>query len=90
VLGDSFTNVFSQPDLGWGAGAGLAEQLAYHLEAPVDRIAINAGGAHASREELARSLARGEGRLTGTQVVILQFAVRELSFGDWRVIPLGE
>ncbi|HVS03004.1 MAG TPA: hypothetical protein VMT16_09560 [Thermoanaerobaculia bacterium] len=88
LLGDSFTNVFSRPDLGWGVGGGLAEQVAYHLRRPVDRIAINAGGAFASREQLARELARDPHRLAGTQVVVLQFAARELSWGDWRLLPL--
>lgn len=92
LLGDSFTNVFSQPELGWGQGAGLAEQLAYHLGRPVDRIALNAGGAHASRERLARLMARGRGggpdRLEPKLVVVYQFAVRELAAGDWRMVEL--
>ncbi len=84
LLGDSFTNVFSDARLGWGAGAGLAERLAFHLQRPVDRIAQNAGGAHASREALARE----PERLGNTRVVIYQFAERELSFGDWRSVGL--
>lgn len=84
VLGDSFTNVFSDARLGWGAAAGLAERLSFHLRRPVDRIAVNAGGAHASREALARDLAAEGGRLDETVVVVYQFASRELSFGDWR------
>ncbi len=84
ILGDSFTNVYSDPGLGWGTGAGLAEQLAFALQRPVDRIALNAGGAHAAREALARE----PGRLQGKRVVIYQFAVRELASGDWRRVPL--
>jgi alginate O-acetyltransferase complex protein AlgJ len=84
LLGDSFTNVYSAPDLGWGGGAGLAEQLAFHLQRPVDRIAINAGGAHASRQALARELAAGRDRLRGKRVVIYQLAARELAWGDWQ------
>lgn len=90
ILGDSFTNVYSRPDLGWGTGAGLAEQLAFHLRRPVDRIAVNAGGAWASRQALARELAAGRDRLAGKRVVVMQFSARELSFGDWRRIALGE
>lgn len=90
LLGDSFTNVYSDPQLGLGAGAGLAEQLAYHLDRPLDRIALNAGGAHAAREALARSLAAGEERLSGVSVVVWQFAARELSQGDWRRVELPE
>lgn len=88
LLGDSFTNVFSQAELGWGQGAGLAEQLAYRLGRPVDRIAINAGGSHTSRERLADLLRADPGRLEGTRVVVYQFAVRELSAGDWRLVDL--
>lgn len=84
ILGDSYTNVYSRPDLGWGAGAGLAEQLAFHLQRPVDRIAMNAGGAWASRQALAREL----NRLAGKKVVVVQFSARELAFGDWRRIEL--
>jgi alginate O-acetyltransferase complex protein AlgJ len=86
LLGDSFTNVFSDSRLGWGAAAGLAERLSFHLRRPVDRIAVNAGGAHASREALARDLASDQSRLDGTAIVVYQFATRELSFGDWRRI----
>ncbi len=90
LLGDSFTNVYSEAALGWGAGAGLAEQLAYRLQRPVDRIALNAGGSHATREALARALAGGDDRLAGKRVVIYQFAVRELSQGDWKRVALPE
>jgi len=88
LLGDSFTNIYSVDRLGWGAGAGLAEQLSYYLQQPVDKIALDAGGAHAGRQALARELANGKNRLTGKKVVIYQFAMRELAFGDWQVIPL--
>lgn len=76
LLGDSFTNVYSDSSTGWGTGAGLAEQLSFHLERPVDRIAINAGGVAASRRRLAA-------RLAGKKVVVWQFAIRELAVGDW-------
>ena len=88
LLGDSFANIYSVDRLGWGAGAGLAEQLSYHLQQPVDKIALDAGGSHASRQALARELAAGNDRLAGKKVVIYQFAMRELAFGDWKLIPL--
>ncbi len=88
ILGDSFTNVFSDARLGWGSGGGFAERLSYHLSRPVDRIALNAGGAYASREALARELESDDDRLEGKLVVLYQFATRELSFGDWRHVPL--
>ncbi|MCP4663889.1 MAG: hypothetical protein GY856_51550 [bacterium] len=83
VLGDSFTNVYSQ-GLDWGTDAGLAEQLAFHLERRVDRLAVNAGGASGSRQLLAREPAR----LARTKLVVFQFAMRELAVGDWLLITL--
>jgi len=88
LLGDSFSNIFAQDGLGWGRGAGLAEQLSYHLRQPVDRIVRNDAGAHATRAMLARELQRGRDRLAGKRVVVWQFANRELAQGDWKMIPL--
>jgi alginate O-acetyltransferase complex protein AlgJ len=84
LLGDSFTNIYSTPDLGWGEGAGLAEHLSLNLGRPVDRIAINAGGSLTVRQ----SLARNPARLDGKKIVIYQFAVRELTSGDWRSVRI--
>jgi alginate O-acetyltransferase complex protein AlgJ len=89
VLGDSFTNVFSQPQLGWGEGAGFAEQLSYFLRRPVDKLAVNAGGPSASRERLAQELAAGRDRLAGKRLVVYQFSARELVSGDWRFIDVA-
>jgi alginate O-acetyltransferase complex protein AlgJ len=86
LLGDSFTNIYSTKDLGWGTSAGLAEHLSLALQMPVDRIAINAGGALTSRQTLARS----PERLTGKKVVVYEFAVRDLAVGDWKVLSLPE
>ena len=88
LLGDSFTDIYSLGAMGWGEGAGLAEQLSHALQEPVDRIALNAGGAYAARQELSRQLMRGDDRLAGKEVVVYQFAVRELYSGDWRVYDM--
>ncbi|WP_028572929.1 alginate O-acetyltransferase AlgX-related protein [Desulfonatronum lacustre] len=88
LLGDSFTNIFSLEPMGWGEAAGFAEHLSLALQRPVDRIARNDHGAFATREILARELARGRDRLEGKRVVIHQFAVRELAVGDWKLIDL--
>ncbi len=88
VLGDSFSNIYSLEPMGWGESAGFVEQLSYHLNAPVDRLVRNDSGAYATRDMLSRELARGRDRLAGKQVVIWQFAARELAVGDWRMIPL--
>ncbi|MFZ9964020.1 MAG: alginate O-acetyltransferase AlgX-related protein [Terrimicrobiaceae bacterium] len=84
LLGDSFTNIYSTPDLGWGEGGGLAEHLSLRLGRSVDRIAINAGGSLTVRQ----SLARNPERLDGKKIVVYQFAVRELTSGDWRPVSI--
>lgn len=84
LLGDSFSAIYSRPELGFGASAGFAERLSLHLGLPVDRILENAGGASATRE----TLARDPGRLDGVRAVVWQFAARELTVGDWRETPL--
>ncbi len=89
ILGDSFTNVYSDPGLGWGLGAGLAEQIAFHLALPIDRIARNAGGALGSRQALQQALQQDPYRLENKRLVIYQFSTRELSQGDWRLVDLG-
>ena len=88
LLGDSFSNVFSMPELGWGEGAGLAEQLSFELGAPIDKLVVNAGGAFGARERLVAELAEGRDRLAGKRLVIWQFSQRELAVGDWKPLPL--
>lgn len=85
LLGDSFSNVFSsETEDNWTAG--FAEALTAARGQAVDRIARDGGGALASRKDL---MAQPE-RLRGKKVVVWQFAARELSFGDWQVLPWAE
>lgn len=84
LLGDSFTNVFSMDFMGWGGSAGLGPHLTVALGRPVDVLAQNDSGAFATRQALALELAGGTDRLAGKRVVIWEFAVRELSVGDWK------
>lgn len=88
LLGDSFTNIYSLGQMGWGDSAGLGEHLALALGLPIDVIARNDAGSHVTREMLAQELARGRDRLAGKKVVVWQFAARELSSGDWKIVPL--
>lgn len=88
LLGDSFTNIYSTMSLGWGRSAGFAEHLSYHLRTPLDLIGKNDSGAYVTREVLSQELARGRDRLTGKKLVIWEFAERELSLGDWKLIDL--
>lgn len=89
VMGDSFTNIYSQAELGFGAGAGFAEQLSYYLGRRVDKLALNAGGPTAVRSRLAEDLAAGNDRLAGKRLVVWQFSERELSSGDWSLVDVG-
>ena len=89
VLGDSFANIYSLSSLGWGASSGLVEQLAFLLQRPLDSITFNDQGAHATRQEMARQMKQNPARLQGKKIVVWEFAARELAFGDWTCIPLG-
>lgn len=89
LLGDSFANIFSLDALGWGESAGFAEQLSRALGGrPLDCILRNSDGAFATREMLARELARGRDRLAKKKLVIWEFSARELAFGDWKLLDL--
>lgn len=88
LLGDSFTNIYSLGGMGWGEAAGFGEQLSFALQRPIDRIAINAGGALSSRQELWKQMKRGRDRLRGKRLVIYEFAARDLLIGDWRLLEL--
>jgi alginate O-acetyltransferase complex protein AlgJ len=90
LLGDSFTNIYSSAGLGMGVSGGLAEHLSYQLKRGVDLLARNDDGAYSSREMLAAELRRGSNRLTEKRIVVWQFSERELTFGDWKDIPLIE
>jgi hypothetical protein len=89
LLGDSFCNVYSLEPMGWGESAGFAEHLSQALGGqPVDCILRNSDGSFATREILSHELARGRDRLAGKKVVVWEFAVRELSFGNWKLLDM--
>ena len=86
LLGDSFTNIYSRREMGWGAGAGFGEHLAYHLRRPIDVIAFNGGGATRVRAELARQ--DNAERLGHKKVIVYEFAIRSLLGESWKPIPM--
>jgi len=88
LLGDSYSNIFSLDGMGWGEGAGFAEQLSAAMQRPLDKIVINAGGSYSTRAQLYQEMRRGHDRLAGKRVVIYEFAVRDLSEGDWQLYQL--
>ncbi|PYK54348.1 MAG: hypothetical protein DME48_08470 [Verrucomicrobia bacterium] len=88
LLGDSFSNIFSFEAMGWGESAGFAEHLSVALRRPIDCILRNSDASFATREILSNELARGRDRLAGKKLVIWEFAARELSFGNWKLLDL--
>jgi alginate O-acetyltransferase complex protein AlgJ len=88
LLGDSFSNIYSLAPMGWGEGAGFAEHLSAALGSPLDAILRNSDGAFATRQTLQRELAAGRDRLREKKVVVWEFAVRELTHGDWRPLAM--
>jgi alginate O-acetyltransferase complex protein AlgJ len=84
VLGDSFSNIYTLESMGWGTSAGFVEHLSFALKRPLDRLTQNDQGAFATRAMLQRD----PRRLDGKRMVVWQFAVRELAFGDWKILPL--
>jgi alginate O-acetyltransferase complex protein AlgJ len=88
LLGDSFANIYSLPGMKWGDSAGLPEQLSYFMQRDIDCILRNDAGAYATRKILSRELRRNRDRLQGKKVVIWEFAVRELTLGNWPILPM--
>jgi alginate O-acetyltransferase complex protein AlgJ len=83
LLGDSFTNIYSLPAMGWGASAGLAEHISYRLRRSLDVIAVNGGGASGARMELSRVW--NSERLVHKKVLVYEFAMRSLMNENWRL-----
>lgn len=90
LLGDSFANIYHEEKLGWGADAGLAQRLSYHLRRPVDSVIRNDDGSFSTRLLLSEEIRQRSDRLDTIRVLIWEFTSRELSVGDWRSIPLGQ
>ncbi|MFM7374853.1 MAG: alginate O-acetyltransferase AlgX-related protein [Chthoniobacterales bacterium] len=88
VLGDSYANIYSAKDLGWGSSAGFAEQLSALLGAGVDKLSRNDAGAKSAREMLAAEAARNPDWLDGKKVVVWVMAAREFVRGDWSPVSL--
>lgn len=86
LLGDSYTNIYSEPAMKWGEAAGFAPHLSLAMGRDVDVIGINGSGATETRA----TLARRPQPLKGKKVVVWEFAVRDLAQANWKPIPLGE
>jgi len=90
LLGDSYSNIYSANGLGWGGGAGFAEQLSLRLGHSVDKLARNDAGAKSARQMLVAETAKSPGWLDGKKMVIWVMAAREFVRGNWSSVALPE
>ena len=89
MLGDSHLLVFHDGGDMHAAGAGLPDQLAFELRAPVDVLAVRGSGATSARVSLARRARANSDYLAGKKVIIWCFGARELTQADaWKLVPL--
>jgi alginate O-acetyltransferase complex protein AlgJ len=89
VLGDSHVLVFHDGGDMHATGAGLSDQLAFELGAPVDVLGVRGSGATSARVSLARRARASADYLTGKKVIIWCFGARELTQADaWNLVPL--
>ena len=89
VLGDSHVLVFHDGGDMHATGAGLPDQLAFELGAPVDVLAVRGSGATSARVSLARRARATPDYLASKKVIIWCFGARELTQADaWKLVPL--
>ncbi len=92
LIGDSHALIFSTGGDMLSTNAGLAEQLAYELGLPVERLANRGSGGSAVWQQVYRRGRRDPEWLQNKKVVIWCFSVRELLCTDatWQDIPVPE
>jgi hypothetical protein len=89
VLGDSHVLVFHDGGDMHATGAGLSDQLAFALGAPVDLLGVRGSGATSARVSLARRARARSDYLIAKKVIIWCFGARELTQADaWKLVPL--
>ena len=85
LIGDSFLEAFSEGS-GSAAAGGLAEQVSYYLQQPVDRKASHLFGPLDAREALGLSLEEVRQHAMHRKIIVWEFAVRKLAMGNWPVL----
>jgi alginate O-acetyltransferase complex protein AlgJ len=89
LLGDSHTLVFHIGEDLYARGAGLPDQLALELGAPVDLIGVRGSGATPARISLARKARSQPDYLKGKSAVVWCFAAREFTESSgWSLVPV--
>jgi hypothetical protein len=76
-IGDSYLETMSD------AAGGLAEQVSYNLQRPVERRAGHVFGPLLSREWLGQSLSDVRRNVAGRRLVVWEFAMRNLAVESW-------
>src|SRR6267142_2480830 len=84
-IGDSFSNIYSASQMGWGDSAGFPYQLSRHLGRDLDALIKNGGAASELREQLAER----PQPLKGKRVVIWEVAAHELTASNWKVLDMS-
>ncbi len=74
LIGDSFTNIYSDKALKWGSNSGLAYQLAYRLKGSINSIAINGS---AFKTALIKNFLKAK-KLKKKSILVLIISEREL------------
>jgi hypothetical protein len=85
-LGDSFSNIYSAPQMNWGDAAGLHYQLARELGRPIDALVENGQSATVLRQKLANR----KDPLKGKRVLVWEVAMHELCKSNWKVVPIAQ
>ncbi len=81
LLGDSFTNIFSDEKMGWGGGAGFAQHLTKELGMTIDTIAQNGQASTGVRKTLA-SRPGAIAAMKNKKVVVWAIAARDLFLSE--------
>jgi lysophospholipase L1-like esterase len=81
LLGDSFTNIFSDEKMNWGADSGFAQHLAKELGLTVDTIAQNGQASTGVRKSLA-SRPKAVAQMKKKKVVVWAIAARDLFLSE--------
>jgi hypothetical protein len=84
-IGDSFSNIYTAHQMGWGDSAGFPCQLSRHLGRDLDALIKNGGAASELREKLAER----PQPLKGKRLVIWEVAAHELTASNWKVIDMS-
>jgi hypothetical protein len=89
LLGDSYVLVFHDGGDMHASGAGLPDQLAFELRAPIDVLGVRGSGATPARVSLARRARANSNYLPSKKVIIWCFGVRELTQAEaWKPVSL--